>query len=83
MTLSVPRLLSLVLVAVGYACAPAIALIWFPAQIDDLTFGMWYRGYQIDSHTPGVLIAAMGWLLLLLFVVALLILRLAGHAPAS
>ena len=64
MTLSISRALSLAVVAVAYARAWAIpdglwivtlvsvavlALIWFPQQIDDLTYGSWYRGYQIDS----------------------------------
>jgi hypothetical protein len=86
MTLSISRVLSLIVVAasclrawsipsglwlVFVITSPALALIWFPKQIDDITFGAWYRGYQIDSHTPGVLIAAMGWMLLLLFALAL------------
>jgi hypothetical protein len=90
MTLSLSRILSLVVVAAAYvrACwvpsgfwivtfvsGAALALIWFPEQIDDVTFGSWYRGYQIDSHTPGVAIAAMGWLLLILFALALFLAR--------
>lgn len=93
MTLSLSRVLSLIVVAAAYLRAwsmpsglwivtlvsgPALALIWFPKQIDELTFGSWYRGYQIDSHTPGVLIAAMGWILLLLFASTLFIGRFAG-----
>jgi hypothetical protein len=50
---------------------PLLAMIWFPAQIDDLTYGAWYRGYQIDSHTPSGAIAVLGWFLLLLCVMAL------------
>ncbi|HYM26924.1 MAG TPA: hypothetical protein VET66_02145 [Steroidobacteraceae bacterium] len=91
MNLSASRLLSLVVVAAAYlrsgwipsgfwvvtlVCAPVLALIWFPEQIDDLTFGAWYRGYQIDSHTPGVAIAALGWVFLLLFATALFLARL-------
>jgi len=91
MTLSPSRVLSLVVVAAAYlrswwipsgfwvvtlVCAPLLALIWFPEQIDDLTFGAWYRGYQIDSHTPGVAIAALGWVFLLLFATALFLARL-------
>jgi hypothetical protein len=90
MTLSLSRVLSLLVVAAAYirACwvpsgfwivtlvsGTALALIWFPEQIDDLTFGAWYKGYQIDSHTPGVAIAAMGWILLLLFALALFLAR--------
>jgi hypothetical protein len=45
-------------------CTPVLTLTWFPQQID-LTYGVWYRGYQIDSHPPGVAIAAMGWVFFL------------------
>ena len=91
MNLSVSRVLSLLVVAAGYVrvwsvpagiavvtliVVPLLALIWFPEQIDDLTYGAWYRGYQIDTHTPGGAIAALGWLLLLLCVTALFFSRL-------
>jgi hypothetical protein len=91
MNLSVSRVLSLAVVAAAYVRAwsipsglavvtlivvPLLALIWFPEQIDDLTYGAWYRGYQIDTHTPGAAIAALGWLLLLLCVSALFFARL-------
>lgn len=91
MSLSISRLLSLVAVAAAYVrvwsvpagiavvtliVVPLLALIWFPEQIDDLTYGAWYRGYQIDTHTPGGAIAALGWLLLLLCVAALFFARL-------
>ena len=93
MNLSISRVLSLLVIAVAYVRAwsipsgfwvvtlvlvPVLALIWFPEQIDDLTYGAWYRGYQIDSHTPGVAIAALGWLLLLLVTAALFLGRLHG-----
>jgi len=86
MNLSVSRLLSLAVVAAAYVRAwsipsgaaavtlivvPLLALIWFPEQIDDLTYGSWFRGYQIESHTPSAAIAALGWLLLLLCVAAI------------
>src|SRR5882724_7163862 len=45
---------------------PILALIWFPEQIDDLTFGSWRGGYRIDAHTPAFMIASAGWLLLFL-----------------
>lgn len=92
MTISLSRVLSLIVVAVAYVrawsipngfwlvtlvCGPLLTLIWFPQQIDDLTFGAWYRGYQIDSHTPGIAIAAMGWLFLLLFALAVFL----AHRP--
>jgi hypothetical protein len=91
MTLSLSRILSLLVVAAAYVRAvwfpsgfwivtlvsgPILALIWFPEQIDDLTYGAWYQGYQIDSHTPGAAIAALGWIFLLLFVLALFLVRL-------
>lgn len=91
MSLSISRLLSLVAAAAAYVrvwsvpagiavvtliVVPLLALIWFPEQIDDLTYGAWYRGYQIDTHTPGGAIAALGWLLLLLCVAALFFARL-------
>ena len=81
MNLSMSRVLSLVVVAAAYVrvwsipagfwavtivFVPLLCLIWFPEQIDDLTYGGWFRGYQIDSHTPRGAIAALGWLLLLL-----------------
>jgi hypothetical protein len=93
MTLSLSRVLSLIVVAAAYlrawsipsgfwlvtlVCGPVLALIWFPEQIDELTFGAWYRGYQIDSHTPGVAVAAMGWAFLLLFTAALFLARFSG-----
>jgi hypothetical protein len=41
-------------------------LIWFPDQIDDMTFGTWDRGNQINVHTPAFLIVGFGWVILLL-----------------
>lgn len=90
MNFSTSRVLSLVVVAAAYVRAwsipggfwfvtlvfgPVLALIWFPEQIDDLTYGAWYRGYQIDSHTPSGAIAALGWFILLLCVSALFLAR--------
>jgi hypothetical protein len=51
-------------------------LIWFPEQIDDLTFGAWYQGSQVDRHTPAVAVAALGWVFLLLFVLVLFLARI-------
>jgi hypothetical protein len=91
MTLS--RALSLLVVAAAYvrACwipsgfwivtllsVPILALIWFPEQIDDLTFGAWYQGAQVDRHTPGIAVAALGWLFLLLFVLLMFLARFPG-----
>jgi hypothetical protein len=93
MTLSLSRVLSLVVVAVAYVrglwipsgfwivtlvSIPILGLIWFPEKIDDLTFGTWSGGSQIDSHTPGVAVAALGWIFLLLFALALFLSRLHG-----
>ncbi len=93
MTLSLSRVLSLLVVAVAYVraiwipsgfwivtfvCGSILTLIWFPEQIDDLTFGTWSRGSQIDTHTPAVAIAALGWIFLLLFAVALFFARHPG-----
>ena len=90
MTLSPSRLLSLVVVLGAYVrgwwlpsglwlvtlvCWPVLALIWFPEQIDDLSFGTWSKGAQIDTHTPPAAIAALGWIVLLLFTGALLFVR--------
>jgi hypothetical protein len=94
MNISLSRALSLLVVAAAYvrACwiphgylivtlisAPILALIWFPEQIDDLTFGAWYQGSQIDRHTPSGAVAALGWLFLLLFVLALFL----AHFPSK
>ena len=81
MTLSWSRVLSLMVVAAAYVrgwwipsglwfvtlvCWPLLALIWFPEQLDDLSFGSWTRGSQIDTHSPPAAIAAMGWVFLFL-----------------
>lgn len=91
MTLSLSRILSLLVVAAAYVRAlwipsgfwivtfvsvPILALIWFPEQVDDLTFGAWSGGSQIDSHTPGAAVAALGWIFLLLFALAVFLARL-------
>ena len=93
MTVSLSRASSLLVVAAAYvrACwipsgfwivtlisVPILALIWFPEQIDDLTYGAWYQGSQVDRHTPGVAVAALGWLFLLLFVLALFLAHFPG-----
>ena len=82
MTLTLSRSLSLAVLTVAYLRAwhihlsawyvtlvavPALLLIWFSSDVDELTFGTWYQGYRIDSHTPPVFIAWFGWILLLLF----------------
>jgi hypothetical protein len=71
--LNVPSGLWLVVVGTG----PALLLIWFPEQVDDYTFGTWTRGGRIDAHTPPFLIAAAGWVLLLLCAAVLF------HAPLA
>jgi len=86
MTFSLSRVLSLLVVAAEYVRAlwipsgfwivtfvsgAILTLIWFPEQVDDLTFGTWSGGSQIDSHTPGAAVATLGWIFLLLFALAL------------
>ena len=90
MNISLSRALSLLVVAALYVRAywiphgllivtlissPILVLIWFAEQIDDITFGAWYQGSQIDRHTPSVAVAALGWLFLLLFALALFLAR--------
>ncbi len=79
MRLSTSRLLSLVVTAAAglhvlrtsmqswyvlIMVVPALLLIGFAEQIDEPTFGTWHHGYRIDTHTPAVLIAGFGWILL-------------------
>jgi hypothetical protein len=45
---------------------PSLVFIWFPEQVDEYTFGFWQSGYRIDSHTPPIMIAVVGWVLLLI-----------------
>lgn len=93
MALNLSRILSLLVVAAAYVrawwlpsglwlvtlvCWPILALIWFPELIDDLSFGVWTKGAQIDTHTPPVAIAVMGWIFLLLFAAALFFVRNSG-----
>lgn len=94
MNLSVSRIVSLIVVAVAFitawpirggfwvvtlVCGPLLLLIWFPQEIDDFTFGSWSRGSQINTHTPGVLVAAMGWIFLVLVAAMLVLARLRGY----
>lgn len=93
MRLSTSRIASLAVIAVVYVaawpirnglwivtlvCGPLLLLIWFPQEVDEFTFGDWFRGYRIDAHTPSVLIEAMGWIFLLLVAAALVFARLVG-----
>ena len=93
MLLSTSRLLSLVVTAAAalhvlrtsmqswyllVIVVPALLLIWFAEQIDDLTFGTWHHGYLIDTHTPAVLIAGFGWILLIVEAIILMKLRMIG-----
>jgi len=54
------------LVRIAIAMVVPLLLIWFPEQIDDYTFGSWYKGNRIGVHTPPLLIAMFGWVILLL-----------------
>lgn len=52
-----------------FALLVALVLIWFPEKIDEYTFGTWTKGNRIDVHTPPLMIAIFGWMLLLVEVV--------------
>jgi hypothetical protein len=52
----------------------AILLVWFPNEVDELTLGLWYAGYRIESHTPNWLIMGFGWL----FSLAITVLEIDG-----
>jgi len=54
------------LVSIALAMAAPLALIWFPGQIDEYTFGTWDKGNRIDKHTPPLMIVIFGWVILLL-----------------
>ena len=54
------------LVRIAIAMAIPLLLIWFPEQVDDYTFGTWDKGNRINVHTPSVMIAMFGWVILLL-----------------
>jgi hypothetical protein len=54
------------LVSIAIAMAAPLVLIWFPDLIDEYTFGTWDKGNRIDAHTPPVMIAMFGWVILLL-----------------
>lgn len=45
-----------------------LACIWFPDEMGDFTGVI--RGHMVTSESPGCLVAAGGWLLLLLPVIA-------------
>jgi len=94
MNISVSRVVSLIVVAAAYiaawpiragfwvvtlACCPLLVLIWFPQEVDDYTFGGWSKGSQINTHTPGVVIAVMGWIFLVLVAAILVMVRLRGN----
>jgi hypothetical protein len=91
--MTISRLLSLIVLTAAYfrawsipsglwlvtlVAGPILCLIWFPKQLNEFTFRSWYRGYEIDSPTPGVLIAVMGWILLILFAGTLFLGRFSG-----
>jgi hypothetical protein len=66
-------------VSMTLVVAPLVLLIWFPAQVDDYTYGLWDRGNRIDAHTPAFLISGFGWMVLLLL--AVLLFRSHGAHP--
>jgi hypothetical protein len=48
-----------------------LVIIFFPDTIDDLMYGTFTRGGQIDAHTPSWMIAGVGWILILLMTAVL------------
>jgi hypothetical protein len=42
----------------------ALILIWFPQDVNEMTLGLWHAGYKIDAPTPPLMIAAFGWVIL-------------------
>jgi uncharacterized membrane protein YoaT (DUF817 family) len=90
------RVLSLAVLAVAYLRAwhiglsgwyvtllgaPLLLLIWFPREVDEFTYGAWTKGNRIDSHTPAVLIAGFGWILLVLITMVLFVARIVSRSP--
>lgn len=41
----------------------SLILIWYPNEVDDLTFGIITVGGKISSRTPLIIIKFFGWLL--------------------
>jgi hypothetical protein len=62
-----------VIFAVLFAAAGCLVLIWLPANVNELTLGLWTRGVQIDTPTPAFLIAMFGWAVLLAMAIAIFI----------
>jgi len=54
------------LLSIAIAMTAPLLLIWFPARIDEYTFGTWDKGNRINVHTPAIMIALFGWVILLL-----------------
>jgi hypothetical protein len=73
-------MLSMNPVSMALCVVPLLVLIWFPAEVDDYTYGLWDRGNRIDTHTPKFLISGFGWMVLLLLAVVLWRTHTA-HAP--
>lgn len=48
----------------------SLAMIWFPKELNDLSFGGWHKGMQIDQKTPEFMIAGFGWIVLVATLVA-------------
>jgi hypothetical protein len=53
------------LFGLGLALGGCALFVWFPEEINNLTFGEWTRGAQINVPTPPVLIAGFGWVVLI------------------
>ena len=57
--------------AIAFIDGIGLVLIYFANTIDDLTFGTFTRGGQIDAHTPPWMISGIGWILIFLTAAAL------------
>ena len=57
---------SSLMAAIALIDGVGLLFIYLPDTIDDMTFGSYSRGGQIDSHTPSWMISGVGWLLMLL-----------------
>jgi hypothetical protein len=64
---------SSLMVAISLIDSVGLLFIYFPDTIDDMTFGTYSRGGQIDSHTPSWMISGVGWLLMLLMAILLFV----------
>jgi hypothetical protein len=57
---------SSLMLAIALIDGVGLLFVYFPDTIDDLTYGTYSRGGQIDSHTPSWMISGVGWILMIL-----------------